>query len=103
MSYIAGVASVALLVLAVWGGIINLVAVLLTRAAARRGLGRVVSPVPLLVQLLAGAAALVASLAGIDWLPQWLFWTVALADVALWGLFASLFAYLASVRRVAGR
>lgn len=103
--YIFG--SIVVVVLLAFGaflGVMNWVFHFVNLQNWRRGIDHHVSPIPLVAQLLAGIAAVVARGLGLDWIPVATFWFVALIDLSIWTL-ASLPAFLVwrGVRRMIGR
>ncbi len=104
MFILGSILVVALLAFGAWVGVMNWVFHFITLQNYRRGIGHHISPMPLIAQLCAGIAAVVAHGVGLDWVPVATFWCVALLDLSLWKLvFLPAFLLWHGIRRMLGR
>jgi len=66
--------------------VLNWGCVILSLRYKRQGLKRNVSTVPLVAQIFIILSSIVQARAPGPWLPNWVFWVVACADMSLWSI-----------------
>jgi len=81
MTTFLSIASVILALLGAYIVAMNAGCVFVSLRNQRRGIDRHHSTVPLVAQILLGSAGSISS-----FIPHWLLWSVALADISLWSL-----------------
>lgn len=81
MSMFLSIASVILALLGAYTVFLNGACVVVSLRNQRRGIERHHSSVPFVGQFLLGASGYLSAV-----LPHWLLWSVALADISLWGM-----------------